>query len=34
MVYDVDMHQLNIGPFNDLKFVDEISLKKNGFSHF
>ncbi len=28
MVYDIDMHELNLGPFKDLKFLNEISLKK------
>jgi len=31
MVYDIDIHELNIGPFRDLKFLDEISLKKMCF---
>ncbi len=28
MVYDIDIHELNLGPFKDLKFLDEISFKK------
>jgi hypothetical protein len=28
MVYDIDIHELNLGPFKDLKVLDEISLKK------
>jgi hypothetical protein len=31
MVYDIDIHELNLGPFTDLKFLDEISLKKCVF---
>jgi hypothetical protein len=32
MVYDIDIHGLNLWPFKDLKFCDEISLlKKNAF---
>jgi hypothetical protein len=27
VVYDIDIHKLNLGPFRDLKFLDEISLK-------
>ncbi len=34
MVYDIDIHELNLGPFKDLKFLDEISLKKNVFFAF
>jgi hypothetical protein len=34
MVYDIDIHELNIGPFRDLKFLDEISLKKSVFFAF
>jgi hypothetical protein len=34
MVYDFDIHELNQGPFEDLKFLDEISFKKVGFLHF
>jgi hypothetical protein len=31
MVYEIDIHELNLGPFRDLKFLDEISLKKLCF---
>ncbi len=31
MVYDIDIHQLNLGPFKILKFLDEISLKNYVF---
>jgi len=34
MVYDIDIHELNLRPFKDLKFLDEISLKKYVFLHF
>jgi hypothetical protein len=34
MVYDIDIHELNIGPFKDLKFLDEISFKKCVFFAF
>jgi len=34
MVYDIDIHELNFGPFKDLKFLDEISLKKSVFIAF
>ncbi len=34
MVYDIDIHELNVGPFQDLKFLDEISFKKVFFLHF
>jgi hypothetical protein len=27
MVYNIDIHQLNLGQFKNLKFLDEISLK-------
>ncbi len=27
MVYDIDIHELNLVPFRNLKFLDEISLK-------
>jgi hypothetical protein len=33
-VYDIDIHELNLGPFRDLKFLDEISLKKSVFFAF
>ncbi len=32
MVYDNDIHELNLGPFKDFKFFDEISF--NFFFHF
>jgi hypothetical protein len=28
MVYDIDIRELNLGPFEDLKFLDETSFKK------
>ncbi len=28
IMYDIDIHELNVGPFRDLKFLDEISFKK------
>ncbi len=34
MVYDIDIHELYLGPFRDLKFLDEISFQKNVFLHF
>jgi hypothetical protein len=34
MVYDIDIHQLNLGPFGDSKFLDEISFKQCFFLHF
>ncbi len=34
MVYDIDIHQLNLGPFTNLKFLDEISFKKCVFFSF
>jgi hypothetical protein len=34
MVYDIDIHELNLRPFKYLKFLDEISLKKCVFLHF
>jgi hypothetical protein len=27
MVYDINIHELNLEPFRDLKFLDEILLK-------
>jgi hypothetical protein len=33
MMYDIDIHQLNIRQFRNLKFLDEISLKKCVFLH-
>jgi len=34
MAYDIDIHELNFWPFKDLKFLDEISLKKSVFIAF
>jgi hypothetical protein len=34
MVYDIDIHESNLGPFKDLKFLDEISFKKMCVFHF
>ncbi len=34
MVYDIDIHELNLGPCRDLKFLDEISFKKCVFFSF
>jgi hypothetical protein len=34
MVYDIDVHELKLGPFKDLKFLDETSLKNVCFLHF
>ncbi len=34
MVYDIDIHELNLGPFRDLKFLDQITLKKCVFFTF
>jgi hypothetical protein len=34
MVFDIDIHELNLGPFRDLKMLDEISFKKCVFSAF
>jgi len=28
MLYDIDIRELNLGPFRNLKVLDEISLKK------
>jgi hypothetical protein len=33
MVYDIDIHQLNLGKFKSLKFLDEIPFKKCVFLH-
>jgi hypothetical protein len=33
MVYDIDVHQLNLEQFKNLKFLDEISFKKCVFLH-
>jgi hypothetical protein len=34
MVYDIDIHELNLLPFKDLKFLDEISFLKSVFFAF
>jgi hypothetical protein len=34
MVYDIDIHELNLGPFRNLKFLDENSLKNVFFFAF
>jgi hypothetical protein len=34
MVYDINIHESNLGPFKDLKFLDEISIKKCVFFSF
>jgi hypothetical protein len=34
MVYDIDIHQLNLDLFKNLKSLDEISLKICGFFYF
>jgi len=34
MVYNIDIHELNLGSFKDLNFLDEISFKKSVFFHF
>jgi len=34
MVYDIDIHELNLGPFKNFKFLDEISFKKCVFFAF
>ncbi len=31
MMYNIDIHQLNLGHFRNLKFLDEISFKKCVF---
>jgi hypothetical protein len=33
MVYDIDIHQLNLWQFRHLKFLDKISFKKCVFLH-
>jgi hypothetical protein len=33
IVYDIDIHQLNLGKFRNVKFLDEISFKKCVFLH-
>jgi hypothetical protein len=34
MVYDIDIHELNLGTFKYLKFLNEISFKKVCFFSF
>jgi hypothetical protein len=34
VVYNIDIHQSNLGQFINLKFLDEIPLKKCVFLHF
>ncbi len=34
IVYDIDMPELNLGPFKDFKFLEEILFKKCVFLHF
>jgi hypothetical protein len=34
MVYDIDIHQLNLRYFLNLKFLDEIPFRKCVFFHF
>jgi hypothetical protein len=34
MVCDIDIHELNLGPFINLKVLNEISLKKCGVFAF
>jgi len=34
MVYDIDIHQLNLKQFRNLKFLDKIPFKKCLFLHF
>ncbi len=34
VVYDIDIHQLNLRKFINIKFLDEIPFKKCVFSHF
>jgi hypothetical protein len=34
MVYDIDIHLLNLKSFRNLNFLDEISFKKHVFLHF
>ncbi len=33
MVYDIDIHQLNLEKFRNYKILDEISFKKSVFLH-
>jgi len=34
IMYDIDIHQLNVGSFKNLKSLDEITFKKCVFFHF
>jgi len=34
IIYDIDIHELNLRPFRYLKFLDEISFKKCVFFAF
>ncbi len=34
MVYDIDIHELHLGPFKDLKLLDEIPFKNYVFFSF
>jgi len=34
MVYDIDIHELYLGPFKDLKFLGEIAFTKCVFFAF
>jgi hypothetical protein len=34
MVYDINIHELNLGPFRYLKFLDESSFRKCVFFAF
>jgi hypothetical protein len=33
VVYDIDIHQLNLGKFRNIRFSDEIPFKKSDFWH-
>jgi len=34
MAYDIDIHQIHLGQFRNLKFLDEIPFKKCVFIAF
>jgi len=34
MVYDIDIHESNLKPPRDFKFLDEMFFKKMCFLHF
>jgi hypothetical protein len=34
MVYDIDIHELNLGPFRDLNFLNENFIQKMVFFAF